>query len=86
MTDNMTIGRHLVELIRQGAGLEAVNTSYADDVVSVGATDGGPGPRVVRGIEAVRAKNRRYGEMMEIHDAATSGPFPHGADRFALTD
>jgi ketosteroid isomerase-like protein len=77
------IGRKLVALLQSGRTLEALDTLYAPDVVSVEAQESPSFPRVMEGLAAVRDKNERWGASNEIHRAEMKGPFPHG-DRFAL--
>jgi ketosteroid isomerase-like protein len=79
----MELATHLVELCRAGQNIEAINTFYADDVVSVEA-GGPPGQdRTSRGKAAVIAKNHWWVANHEMHSTATEGPFPHD-DRFAV--
>ncbi len=81
--DTKQVGDRLVELCRQGQNLEAVNTLYSPDIVSVEAIDDGTMPRQMNGIEAVRGKNQWWFDNHEVHAASVDGPFPHD-DRFAV--
>lgn len=77
------VGKKLVELCRAGKNLEAVDTLYADDIVSVDAI-GSPGmPAQMEGIKAVRGKNEWWLANHTVHSHETHGPFPHG-DRFIV--
>ncbi len=78
------VGNKLVDMVREGRNLDAINELYADDVVSVEAMDPPEGQREVHGADAVRAKNQWWAEQHEVHDASVGGPFPHGDDRFAV--
>ena len=78
----MTVGTKLVELARQGKGVEAVETLYAKDIVSVEAASMPGMSQEMRGIDAIRGKNKWWVENHEVHSAEALGPFPHG-DRFA---
>jgi hypothetical protein len=82
--DTKEIGNRLVELCKQGKNLEAVNTLYHGDVVSVEAQAGVDMPAEVRGLDAIRGKHHWWAENHEIHSAETQGPFVNG-DRFAAT-
>lgn len=77
------IGAKLVELVKQGRNIDAINALYADDVVSVEA--GGPSgmDRTSRGKEAVLGKNKWWLENHDMHGASCEGPYPHD-DRFAV--
>jgi ketosteroid isomerase-like protein len=79
----MDIGTRLVELCRAGKNVEAINTLYSDDIVSVEA-GGPPGmDRTTRGKAGVLGKNQWWVDNHEIHGATSEGPFPHD-DRFAV--
>ncbi|MET0553620.1 MAG: nuclear transport factor 2 family protein [Vicinamibacteria bacterium] len=77
------IGKKLVALLQNGRTLEALDTLYAPDVVSVEAQESPSLPRVMEGLAAVRGKNEWWYANHEVHRAEMKGPFPHG-DRFAL--
>jgi ketosteroid isomerase-like protein len=84
--DSKNVGRALVDLCNQGKYRDAVDALYDNDVVSVEAMESPTGtmPRAVNGIDAVRAKGEWWESNNEIHSAAAEGPFPHGADKFAV--
>jgi hypothetical protein len=77
------VGKKLVALLQAGRTLEALDTLYAKDVVSVEAQESPSFPRVMEGLAAVRGKNEWWYANHEIHKGEVKGPFPHG-DRFAL--
>ena len=77
------VGRKLVDLCRKGKNVEAVNTLYSPDIVSVEAMAGPEIPSEMRGIDNVVAKNKWWYENNEIHHASAEGPFPHH-DKFAV--
>jgi ketosteroid isomerase-like protein len=77
------IAEELVAGVREGRDEENLGKLYADDAVSVEATDGGGG-REARGLEAIRAKHAWWNETFVVHDAQAEGPFLHGDDRFAV--
>jgi ketosteroid isomerase-like protein len=79
----MDIARKLAELCRQGKNMEALNTLFADDLVSVEA---GAPPGMQRdavGLPAVKAKSQWWLDNHEVHSAAVTGPWPHD-DMFVL--
>lgn len=79
----MEIGRKLADLCRQGRNLDALDTLFADDLVSVEA-GGPPGMnREARGLAAVKAKATWWIQNHEIHSASVTGPWPHD-DKFIL--
>jgi ketosteroid isomerase-like protein len=74
----MEVGRAIVDCCARGAYLEAVDSYYADDIVSVE-----PGESETRGKATVREKTVAWIEMHEVHESSFLGPFPNG-DRFAM--
>jgi hypothetical protein len=79
----LDIGKQLAELCRQGKNLEALNTLFADNLVSVEA-GGPPGmEREAKGLAAVKAKGAWWMENHEIHSASVTGPWPN-VDKFIL--
>jgi len=84
MSNALEIGNQLVALCREGKNLEAINSLYADNVVSVEAAEPQQGgQRTMTGIDAVRGKSEWWQNNHEIHSATVTGPYPHGDDRFA---
>ena len=77
------IGTKLVELCKQGKNMEAINSFYSPDIVSVEAA-GPPGMELEsKGIDAVRAKNKWWSDNNEVHSASAQGPFVNG-ENFAV--
>ena len=83
MTTTYEVGRKLVELCRAGKNLEAVNTLYAPDVLSLEVHGTEEMPARMQGIEAARRKNQWWFDNHTIHSQDAIGPFPHG-DRFIV--
>ena len=83
MTSTLDVGRKLVALCREGKNLEAVNSLYAPDVISIDAHGDESMPARMQGIEAVRRKNQWWFENNTLHGNEVNGPFPHG-DRFIV--
>ncbi|MAE62502.1 MAG: ketosteroid isomerase [Planctomycetaceae bacterium] len=79
-----TIGRQLADLCREGRNLEAIETLYSDDIVSVEACPMPSFDQRMAGKAAVTGKNQWWVENHEVHDGDVAGPFPHGDDRFCL--
>ncbi len=78
------IGRKLVEFCREGKNLEAVDTLYADNIVSIEPDSMPQMPARMEGIDAIRGKNQWWLDNHEMHSCEITGPFSHGNDRFAL--
>jgi len=81
--DTKQVGEKLVALCREGKNLEAVDTLYSPDIVSVEAMGNPDMPAEQRGIDAIRGKNQWWLNTHEIHSASAEGPYPH-QDRFAV--
>jgi ketosteroid isomerase-like protein len=69
------VAQQLVALCREGKNLEAIETLYADDVVSVEALDFAGTGREMKGKEAVIAKNNWWFSANELHSVTVAGPF-----------
>ena len=79
----LEIGKQLAELCRQGRNLDALNTLFAEELVSVEA-GGPPGlSREAKGLSAVKAKSAWWIDNHDIHAASVAGPWPHD-DKFIL--
>ncbi|MEL6589043.1 MAG: nuclear transport factor 2 family protein [Bacteroidota bacterium] len=71
------VANKLVALCRENKNIEAVNTLYADNIVSLEPA-GAPAERV-EGLEAVRAKTAQFYEMVEaVHGGSVSDPIVAG--------
>lgn len=77
----LEVGKKLVELCRQHKYLEAVDTLYSPDIVSIEVRGDTNMPARMEGIKAVRGKSEWWVANHEIHGGDVRGPFPHG-DRF----
>lgn len=83
-SSTMEIGKKLVELCQQGKNMEAVETLYSPDIVSVEAGGGSPTmPAKMQGLAAIRGKSQWWYDNHEVHGGKTEGPWPHG-DRFIV--
>ena len=77
------IGEKLVSLCQKGQYLEAVDSLYSPDIVSVEAgTSDGSSPET-RGMDGVRGKIDWWLGAMEVHSFKASGPFV-AHDRFVV--
>jgi ketosteroid isomerase-like protein len=81
--DTKQVGTKLVELCRNNSNLEAVDTLYDPDIVSVEVVGNEQMPKVQNGIDAIRKKNQWWVENHDVHAASAEGPYPHD-DRFAV--
>ena len=83
MPSTLEVGQKLVSLCRENRNVEAVETLYAPDVVSVEAHGDAHMPRQMEGVDAIRGKNQWWIDNHTIHSGAAVGLFPHG-DRFIV--
>ncbi len=77
------VAQKVVELCRKKAWKEAINTLYANDIVSVEAHNPHGGPTETTGIDGVRAKTDWWINNMEVHDHKVGEPFV-AHDRFVV--
>ena len=77
------VAQGLVDLCRQNKNLEAVDTYYAENIVSVESASSPEAPAETKGIEAVRGKNKWWLDNHQVHSAEANGPFI-GEQQFAV--
>jgi hypothetical protein len=83
MDKTFETGKKLVELCKAGKHLDAINTLYAPNIVSIEAMASPQMPQRIEGIKAVREKGEWWEKNHEIHGGSVDGPWPHG-DRFIV--
>jgi ketosteroid isomerase-like protein len=81
--DTKQIGEKLVSLCSNGKNLDAIDSLYSADIVSVEAHGSPEMPAEMRGIDKIRGKNQWWYDNNEVHSAKVEGPYPHN-DRFAV--
>jgi ketosteroid isomerase-like protein len=69
------VAAQLVALCRDGKYLDAVDTLYADDIVSIEAVDYQGLGREMRGKDAIVAKNAGWLRDNDVHTVTVKGPF-----------
>jgi len=80
----MDVGKKLVEFCKNGKIMEAIDSLYAPNIVSLEAMEGGPEhPARIEGLAKVKAKSEWWMKNHEVHSADVKGPWPNG-DRFAV--
>jgi hypothetical protein len=77
------IGEKLVALCTEGKNLDALNTLFSDDAVSIEAVSMPDMPAEMKGLDALRKKHDWWYANNEVHGGDVEGPFPNG-DRFAV--
>jgi ketosteroid isomerase-like protein len=79
----LQVGKKLVELCKQGKNLQAVDTLYAPNIVSLELHDMPNMPARMEGIDAIRKKNQWWFDNHTVHSTDCKGPWPHG-ERFIV--
>ncbi|MGI8742891.1 MAG: SnoaL-like domain-containing protein [Bryobacteraceae bacterium] len=79
----LEVGKKLVELCKQGQNMQAIETLYSPDIVSVEAASMPDMPAEMRGLQAVLGKNKWWLDNHIIHSASCEGPYPNG-ERFIV--
>ncbi len=82
-TSTAAVAEELVSFCRAGRFLDAVDTLYSDDIVSVESMGNEQMPREMKGIKAVRQKGEWWVANNEVHSSQVEGPFV-GEDKFAV--
>ena len=77
------VATKLVELCREGKFREAMESLYAQDIVSVEGQEMENMPAEMRGLDQVRGKTDWWEQNMEVHNAKISGPFV-ARDKFVV--
>lgn len=79
------IGTKLVQLSNEGKGLEAVDTLYGENVVSIEGQGSDAIPARLEGLQNVRGKSVWWYDNHEVHAATATGPFVgHREDQFVV--
>ena len=82
-TSTAAVAEELVSLCRVGRNLDAINTLYSPDIVSVESMGNEQMPRQQKGIDAIRQKNQWWSDNNEVHSSNVEGPFV-GEGKFAV--
>lgn len=81
--DTLEVGKKLVDYCKSNQVLKAVQELYSEDIISQEAMESPGMPSQVKGLEAIKKKNKQWEDSMEVHSSQVDGPFPLG-DRFAV--
>lgn len=71
----MEVGKKLVALCSEDKGMEAIETLYADAIVSIEGQGTDEMPARMEGLEAVRGKSTWWYDNHDVHSMTTTGPF-----------
>ncbi|MEM6662564.1 MAG: nuclear transport factor 2 family protein [Pseudomonadota bacterium] len=83
--DLKEIGEALVTHCRNDTALQALDTLYHRDAVSVEAMlMPGTESRETGGVEAIKGKHHWFDSTFEVHESTVDGPYLHGEDRFGV--
>jgi hypothetical protein len=74
----LEVGTELVALCSEGKFMEAIQSLYAEEIVSVEAMAPPGASREVMGLEAVFGKPKWWQEKHEMHGAKLEGPLATG--------
>lgn len=81
--DTKQVGEKLVALCKEGRNMEAIETLYSPEIVSIEAVGNEEMPAEMSGLAAIKGKNEWWYANHEVHSGSAEGPFPH-RDRFAV--
>jgi len=77
------IADRYVKLCQQGKMDACLDELYAKNAVSVEAVPPPGGEKTAKGLDAIKAKGKSWGESHIVHKAEVNGPFPN-ENRFAV--
>jgi ketosteroid isomerase-like protein len=77
------VAKRYVAFCQEGKFAACLDELYAKEAVSIEAAAPPGSERVAKGLDAIRAKGKDWGEKHVVHSAETSGPFPSD-NRFAV--
>src|SRR5437016_14251296 len=80
------VADELVSFCRVGKNLDAINTLYSPEIVSIESMEIETMPREQKGIDAIIAKNHWWGDKNEVHSADDDGQFVGNDDKLAVYD
>lgn len=83
-TSTAAVAEELVSFCRAGRNQDAIDALYSPDIVSIESMGNEQMPREMKGIDAIRQKNRWWGENNTVHSATIEGPFVGEGDKFAV--
>ena len=72
--NTIEVAKKMVELCQQGNNMEALDTLFSPDIVSVEAGAMPGMEREARGLAAVKAKGEWWMANHEVHSASVTGP------------
>lgn len=78
------IAEKLVEHCRSGTERQGLEDLYAENAVSIEASDGGAGSRITEGRAGISGKHDWWAENFEVHGGNVDGPYLHGDDQFGV--
>jgi ketosteroid isomerase-like protein len=82
-TTTAGVAEELVSFCKAGRNMDAINTFYAPDIVSIESMGNETMPRETKGIDAVRAKNQWWADNNRVNSFTVDGPYV-GEDKFAV--
>ncbi len=74
-TATAAVAEELVTFCRAGRNMDAINTLYSPEIISVESMGSEQMPREMKGIDAIRQKNQWWFDNNEVNSAETDGPF-----------
>jgi ketosteroid isomerase-like protein len=83
MPTTFEIGKKYAALCKEGKNDAILNELFTKDTVSVEAGAPPGQDRTAKGLDAIRAKSKRWQQDHTVHKAEIFGPYPHD-DRFAI--
>jgi ketosteroid isomerase-like protein len=83
-TSTAAVAEELTAFCRAGRNIDAINTLYSPDIVSVESMGNAQMPAETRGLDAIRKKNEWWAANNEVHSSEVEGPFIGEGDKFSV--
>jgi hypothetical protein len=83
-TATAAVAEELVSFCKAGRNLDAINSLYSPEIVSIESMGNETMPREMKGIDAIRGKNQWWVENNEVHASVVDGPFVGEDNKFAV--
>jgi hypothetical protein len=78
------VAKKLTQLCKEDKNIEAVETLYSPNIVSIEAMGDEKMPARMEGVSAVLEKNNWWMNLHDVQDQKIQGPFFNGDDQFSI--
>jgi hypothetical protein len=83
MSSAQEVGKKYVALVKEGKYEKCLEELFSNDAESIEAAASPTGERITKGLAAIQAKGKTWGEANTVHKQEIFGPYPND-NRFAV--